>query len=291
LGLLLLSKPLPDLILYKSGTYFLLVPALVFQISVVLADIYSWEDAQGRIHYSDRPNEGSEKLDITPGYAYHVVEYVYDGDTILLDDGKKIRLLGINTPEVESSRKDGEPGGLEAKRWLTQKIQGRKVRLGLDAERKDRYHRHLAHLFTPEGLHLNLEMVSRGLATVNIHPPNLKYVDPLLKAQKSAEGERLGIWGEATYAPIAIAEIPSLGRRGWSRLVGKPIDIRPGRKFDRLIFSTNFNVRIPRKNLELFPALNTYLGKALEVRGWVSRRNKKYSVLIRHPSDLVERNE
>ena len=265
--------------------------AFALSAAFAFADVYSWQDQHGNVHYSDRPVPHAQKFSLVTNYGYRHVKYVYDGDTVLLEDGRKVRLLGINTPEVENSRKDGEPGGLEAKQWLTRRIQGKKVRLEMDAVRKDRYHRYLAHLFTAEGDHLNLAMVTRGLATVNIHPPNLKYAGLLLNAQKIAEDEGLGIWAEPIYAPIAITEIAALNRRGWLRLLGKPVALSSGRKFDRLIFSPNFNVRIRRENRALFPGLNTYLGKALEVRGWVSRRNKKYSVLIRHPGDLVERDD
>lgn len=262
------------------------ITGLAFHLPI-RADIYSWEDANGHIHYSDQANENSRKLDIVPGYAYRIVDYVYDGDTVQLAGGNKVRLSGINTPEVQTSRKDGEPGGVDAKHWLSDRIQGKKVRLEVDNERKDRYHRYLAHLFTEKGNHINLELVAKGLATVNIHPPNLKYTESLLNAQKQAERQRLGIWGMREYAPVIVDEQMMRNRRGWQRLLGTPVAIRPGRKYDRLIFNQNFDVRIPKNNLVFFPDLKTYVGRALELRGWVSRRSSKYSMLIRHPSSLV----
>ena len=269
-----------------SDSLFLLL-ALILHSQIGWTDIYSWKDAEGRSHYSDHQNERSVKLDITPGYAYQIVKTVYDGDTLLLNNGKKVRLLGINTPEIENSRKNAEPGGLRAKRWLAKQVQGKKVRLEMDADRKDRYRRTLAHIFTAQGRHINMELVERGLATVNIHPPNLKYVDRLLDAQARAEAKSLGIWREPAYVPLPVDHISNKTRRGWHRLIGIPVAIRRGRKFVRLIFSQHFDVRIAIKNKMLFPDLRTYLNKKLEVRGWISRRKENYSVLIRHPSGLI----
>lgn len=273
--------------MYKSSIVISLF--LIFYFRVGWADIYLWKDSQGRPHYSDHQNKRSIKLDITPGYAFQVVKTVYDGDTVLLENGKKVRLLGINTPEVETPRKNAEPGGLRAKQWLVKQIRGKKVRLEMDINRKDRYRRTLAHIFTTDGRHINVELVERGLATVNIYPPNLKYADRLLDAQTRAETGSLGIWGKPAYAPILIDHISNKTRRGWQRLIGIPVTIRRGRKFVRLIFSQNFDVRIASENRRLFPDLHSYLNKKLEVRGWVSRRKKNYSVLIRHPSGLVEK--
>lgn len=264
--------------------------AITVTTNIGWAEVYSWHDRDGGIHYSDRPAANASVVPIKPNHGYRFVKYVYDGDTVLLDDGKKVRLLGINTPEVQTSRKDGEPGGHAAKKWLADRIEGRKVRLEYDSVRKDRYRRYLAHLFTPEGQHLNLELVAKGLATVNIHPPNLKYVKPLLLAQNTAEEQRLGIWGKPVYALARVDEITQGNRRGWRRLLGKPVAIQRGRKYDRLIFSAAFDARIAKDNLVLFPDLNTYLNTNLELRGWVSRRGSKYSMLIRHPSSLIVSN-
>jgi micrococcal nuclease len=97
-------------------------------------DIFSWKDENGGTHFSDQAAPGAERLRVDhdgsparPDWA--VVKSVYDGDTITLENGDKVRLLGINTPEIDGGYRRGEAGGQEAKAWLTQKILGRKVRL------------------------------------------------------------------------------------------------------------------------------------------------------------------
>lgn len=59
-----------------------------------------------------------------------------------------------------------------------------------------------------------------------------------------------------------------------------------GRKYVRLVFSQHVDVRISQKQLPLFGKLELYLGKPIEVRGWVSRRKDHYSILVYHPSAL-----
>ena len=251
------------------------------------AEIFFWNDEQGRTYYSDKGRDGAVSVRIRPvGETYYRVKKVYDGDTILLDNRIKIRFLGINTPEVESGRKEGEVGGREAKEWLEKLLTGKKVRLETDLDKKDKYGRTLAHLFTEDKRHINLELVKKGLAVVSIHPPNLKYTDQLLKTQQQAEDKKLGIWGYDEYESKEISNLLQGRSKGWQRLTGRVISIKEGRKFSYLEFTGNIDARIEHNNLYLFPPLQEYVGKQIEIRGWTSRRRKHYSVLIRHPSAI-----
>ena len=253
------------------------------------AEIYFWTDAQGTSHYSDRAFAGANSISVQPGHAYYRIKKVFDGDTVVLDDDTKVRLLGINTPEMESSKRQEEPVAKEAKQYLQSLIAGKKVRLETDAVEYDKYQRKLGHLFTEDGKHLNLKLVEQGLAAVNIHPPNLLHLERLIEAQQAAEKRSIGIWGENRYRPRSIEKIRE-SRRGWQRWVGKPRTIKEGRKYTRLQFSENINVRIPKENLTYFPDLRDYLDKEVEVRGWISKRKQEFSILIRHPSALIVEN-
>ena len=92
------------------------------------ADVYQWQDKDGNTHLSDRVHDNSRRVDLNPGYAYYKVNKVYDGDTVKLSDARKIRLLGINTPEVKHRNQDTEAGGEIAKHWLTNKLLNQKAR-------------------------------------------------------------------------------------------------------------------------------------------------------------------
>ncbi|WAK01380.1 thermonuclease family protein [Methylobacter sp. YRD-M1] len=251
------------------------------------AEIYQWRDDRGNRHFSDRTSPEAKIVDIKPGYSFYRVKKVFDGDTVLLEDGRKIRLLGINTPEVRHRNEDPQAGGDEAKQWLINKLQNRKVRLETDVEKTDKYKRTLAHLFTENDEHINLQLVGAGLAAVSIYPPNLLHAAELIKAQDQAEQARSGIWQRAEYAAIPIGSLTDQGRAGWMRLAGKVVNIRNSRKYSYLEFSSSrFEARIERKWLPLFPDMNGYLGKEIEVRGWLNKNKNGFSMLIRHPSAI-----
>ena len=248
--------------------------------------VYQWQDTQGGEHFSDRYYPDAKIVDIKPGYGFYKVKKVYDGDTVELEDGRKIRFLGINTPEVQHKDKMAEAGGEEAKAWLINKLQNARVRLEFDAEKTDKYGRTLAYLFNEEKEHINLSLVKAGLATTSIYPPNLRYVNELVAAENKAEQYQLGIWQRPEYAAIPVSNLTDLGHQGWTRVVGKVIDIHNTSKSIYLVFSSQFEARIERQWLPLFPDVNDYLGKTVEVRGWLSKNKKQFSILIRHPSAI-----
>lgn len=126
-----------------------------------------------------------------------LVAEVRDGDTVVLDTGQKVRLLGIDTPELE---REGQPADFlahKAKQVLTNLAQGKRVRLEYDKVRYDRYGRVLSFLFLMDGTDLSREMVRRGLARVYTIPPNLRFREELLAAQREAIAARRGIWLKA----------------------------------------------------------------------------------------------
>ncbi len=122
---------------------------------------------------------------------------VRDGDTVILDTGQKVRLLGIDTPELE---REGQPADFlahKAKRALADLAQGKRVRLEYDKLRYDRYGRTLAFLFLPDGTNLSRELVRQGLAHVLTVPPNMRFREELLAAQREAIEACRGIWLKA----------------------------------------------------------------------------------------------
>jgi micrococcal nuclease len=273
----------------RSKLMKVLLLLLICLPSWINAEIYQWQDANGSKHFSDQSHPDAKVVKIKPGYGFYKVKMVYDGDTVRLEDGRKIRLLGINTPEVQHKNKMADAGGEQARLWLINKLQHAKVRLEIDAEKTDKYGRTLAHLFTENKEHINLSLLKAGLAAVSIYPPNLLYVNELLAAENNAEQDKLGIWQRPEYAVIPVGNLTETGHPGWTRLVGKAVTIRNTTKSVYLVFSSQFEVRIERKWLFLFPDINGYLGKTIEVRGWLNKNKKHFSLLIRHPTAIRQR--
>ena len=263
-----------------------LISLLLLASAAGAADVYKWVDDRGRHHYSDRRQEHARILAVDPGVSYHVVEKVFDGDTILLKNGQKVRFLGVNTPEVAGRNKAPESGGEEAKAWLRQRLEHQRVRLESDVEKQDKYGRTLAYVFTEDKQHINLELVSLGLAAVNIYPPNLKYADALLAAQREAERKGLGIWRDPVYAPLDFGLLNQQDYRGWKRITGKVVALKSSEKYSYLQFSDRVAVRIENKSLDLFKDLSGYVGRFVEARGWAIKQKDRFVLPVRYPGEL-----
>jgi len=274
---------------YRSWLPIFFLGLVVWRIGTSLAaeGVYRWKDANGGVHYADQPVAGADRVVLAPvpQPAYRV-KRVYDGDTLQLENGDKVRLLGINTPEIESLRKSGEPGGEEARLWLQHRLSGQTVKLEEDTELRDHYGRRLAHLYTDSGEHINLSLVREGLAFVDIHPPNVKHAAVLVDAERQAEKKRAGLWQRPEYAVREMSAIREPFARSWQRLMGRVERMENTRAYRSLIFAGGFEARIPRANLGLFPDLSIYIGKHLEVRGWVYRYHDHYATQLRHPTAL-----
>lgn len=147
-----------------------------------------------------------------PRHAIAVNEYVYvsrvvDGDTLKLSSGERVRLIGIDTPEVHYSeklvrdaRKSGkdikaiQASGAKASAFVKSLCDGKKVRLEFDVEKRDRYGRLLAYVYLEDGTFLNAKIIEEGYAQTLTIPPNVKYADRFLQLQREAREKGKGLW-------------------------------------------------------------------------------------------------
>ncbi|MGB2705755.1 MAG: apolipoprotein N-acyltransferase [Candidatus Omnitrophota bacterium] len=142
-------------------------------------------------------------------YTNILVTKVIDGDTIELENKERVRLIGIDTPEARYSRKlerdakrtktDHEAiiaMGRKTASFTRSLVEGKRVRLEFDVEKKDRYDRLLAYVYLPDGRLLNAELLKEGYAQVYTFPPNVKHLELFRKLQKEARGNKRGFWGE-----------------------------------------------------------------------------------------------
>jgi micrococcal nuclease len=124
----------------------------------------------------------------------HEVRWVDDGDTVVLADGRRVRYIGINAPEVESDYSKAEPFGNEAKELNKNLVYLKKVRLEFDNEKIDQYGRLLAYVFLENGKLVNNAIVEAGYAYCLPRMPNTKYEEIFLKSQQKAIESNKGIW-------------------------------------------------------------------------------------------------
>jgi micrococcal nuclease len=122
------------------------------------------------------------------------VKWVLDGDTVVLSDGRHVRYIGINTPEVEHDQTPAEPFGIEAQALNRRLVLNQRIRIELDVEKKDQYGRWLAYVIREDGLLVNQAMVREGLGHVLRINPNTRQAPILLEAQRIAMSARKGMW-------------------------------------------------------------------------------------------------
>ena len=122
------------------------------------------------------------------------VKWINDGDTIILNDNRCIRYIGINTPEIDHGEKKAEPFGCKAKLFNKSLVFKKKVHLEFDKERRDQYGRLLAYVFLQDGSLINEKLLEQGYGFFLPRNPNGRYDSVLLKAQREAMSEKRGIW-------------------------------------------------------------------------------------------------
>lgn len=127
-----------------------------------------------------------------PGYA--LVTRVVDGDTIEVDGGRKVRYLGMDTPETVDPRKAVQCFGHEASEYNRSLVQDQFVRLVRDVEDTDRYGRLLRYIYREDGTFVNLKLVADGYAHVYTWPPNVAHTQEFVAAQASARTAGRGLW-------------------------------------------------------------------------------------------------
>jgi micrococcal nuclease len=130
-----------------------------------------------------------------------------------LADGRRVRYIGINAPEIAHGGRPAEPGGNRAAHFNRGLLAAGWVRLEFDAEKRDRYGRWLAYVYTPEGQCINRALLAAGWAYFMPHPANRRHRHRLLTDQRRAMDARLGLW------------------RGWEKQKGHYIGNRRSQRF------------------------------------------------------------
>lgn len=215
------------------------------------------------------------------------VHYVIDGDTVILTSGERIRLIGINAPEISHNGLKGQVGGIEAKKYLKHLLLNQVVNVVYGVESNDHFGRSLAYLIRSDGMNVSIEMVKKGYATVSLHPPNLRHAAKLLLAQSDAERHQQGIWSIPTYRAKPVSQAYRTNVNAWGRYTAKVIRITRVKQGIKLWLKKDIYIWIDQTALANFPPIDSYLGKTIEMRGWVRKRGLFWSINALHRSQIV----
>jgi endonuclease YncB( thermonuclease family) len=131
-----------------------------------------------------------------------LVRAVIDGDTIDVATYGRVRLLGIDAPELGRGFDTAAPFGTEARARLASLVLHRWVRLEQDGVTRDAYDRHLAYVIREDGVFVNAALVRDGLARVSARIALVR-LGELQRAEAEAQAFRRGMWGAAPQIPAA----------------------------------------------------------------------------------------
>ena len=224
---------------------------------------------------------------ITPVEAgnYRQVVHVIDGDTVVLDGGERVRMIGINSPEQETKQRSAEPYAMEAKLALEDLVKGSKVKVDYDHERLDRYGRTLAYLELADGTDVQDELISQGYAAAVAVPPNLARVREYFSTESKARKRKAGIWDQHPWL-VEINNIAKYPIIGFRLVTGKITNFKETGNNIVFIMSDRFSLLLSLKMWKTYWAgqfPGDFVGRRVEARGWAIENEKYNWISVRHP--------
>jgi len=221
-----------------------------------------------------------------------LVVVVYDGDTVKVrfaDGGeRKVRLIGIDSPEMDDQREDVRFMAFMAKRFAFLNLYRRNVHLAYDWELEDKYGRLLAYLTTDDGAFFNELILTEGFAFAYRKFPFRKdLMDKFKAAETDARRAGKGLWRKGP--PL---EVPASGARAY---LGQLVSVRmtctgfeKRRSFAVLHSSeSGFEALVPKEFRAAFPGLEGLTGKTIVVSGLVEEFDGALQILLYLPRQLV----
>lgn len=226
------------------------------------------------------------------------VKWVYDGDTLLVTDLKggkkrKIRIIGIDTPEVKHHQQKAQFYGAKAREALRAllKQHNYQIILTFDKDKRDRYNRELAYTYLPTGENISEWLLKRGYAKILIFPPNVKHVECFQKAEQYAQQNKLRLW-KLKNNQIKEASALTSKTKGYIRLKGVVSKVKKRNKTVTLEIQSPFKkpiqLRIKKKYLDYFNTLDTdkLISKEIIATGTLKKKKGKRTINLYHPSQL-----
>lgn len=223
---------------------------------------------------------------------------VYDGDTIRLKDGRKVRLIGINAPEMgrfekssagkNKENRPAEPLAEASRDFLAALLKkADSITLRYDSESHDRYKRLLAHAFVDGQINVQAQLLKQGLAAVIAVPPNLWAHDCYIALERKAVLQRQGIWGLPYYEPIETEQLKA-DVSGFRRISGTVERIGRTAKSVWLNLSGNVSLRIDLRDWPNFKNFDYdgLQGQRVIARGWLYQYKGRMQMGVRHPDSL-----
>ncbi|MBX9406815.1 thermonuclease family protein [Pseudomonas baetica] len=208
------------------------------------------------------------------GLTTVAVQRVVDGDTVRLSDGRSVRMIGLNTPELGRQGRSDEPLAVAARKRLEALVAGSGGRVGLlpGKQAKDHYGRTLAHLYSVSGANLEAQMLADGLGFQVAVAPNVDLVACQQAAERSARQAGRGLWRQS---PVLKAE--QIQRSGFTVVSGRVSKVQRNRGGIWIELQGAVVLRVAPNLVGQFDnaRLQALKGKQIEARGWMVDRSRR----------------
>jgi endonuclease YncB( thermonuclease family) len=208
------------------------------------------------------------------GLASVTVQRVVDGDTLRLSDGRSVRMIGLNTPELGKQGRSDEPFAVAARKRLQELVDASGGRVGLQPgkQAKDHYGRTLAHIYSASGANLEAQMLADGLGFQVAVAPNVDLVACQQAAERSARKAGLGLWRQS---PVLKAE--QIQRSGFAVISGRVSKVQRNRGGIWIELQDALVLRVAPNLVGQFDnaRLQALKGKQIEARGWIVDRSRR----------------
>lgn len=225
------------------------------------------------------------------------VDAVIDGDTLVLTDGRHVRLIGINAPELARTCRGTpargpdctpareEPLAQDARRRLQSLVANQPITLVTGEDRHDHYGRLLAHLQLADGSAPEEALLQRGLASVIAIPPNLERLARYQAIEAEARAARRGLWGEAYFAPLSVDQLRP-GQTGYRFIQGRVSRIGRSRRYIYLDLGPRMSIMVAHADWERYFSVRpeSLRARNIEARGWITEYNGKLHLRLQHPA-------
>lgn len=217
---------------------------------------------------------GAQAFCPSPSGLSHVeVQRVVDGDTVRLRDGRSVRMIGLNTPELGKQGRSDEAFAVAARKRLQALVDdsGGKLGLRLGKQAKDHYGRTLAHLYGASGANLEAQMLADGLGFQVAVAPNVDLVACQQAAENDARQAARGVWRQS---PVLKAE--QIQRSGFALISGRVSKVQRNRGGIWIELQGSLVLRVAPNLVGQFDnaRLQALKGRQVEARGWVVDRSR-----------------
>ena len=211
------------------------------------------------------------------------VAEIVDGDTLVLADGRIVRLAGVEAPKTYLVRPGAgvEAVAAAARRALERLAGGKQVAIRPAEPARDRHGRIRAELTLEDGTWLQQAMVDLGFVRVRPFTGEDSCLDVLRAGEREAREARRGLWREAEFSVVSAYDPSLVERKGLYVIVeGRVISVGHGDRVDFLNFGhvwrRDFTVlvgaRAARRLAESGRSTDTMIGKRVRVRGIIEER-------------------